>query len=292
MKTKRLIVLAVAMLVAGAADARVKADTTYWRQSGVMGVNLTQVSLTNWSAGGDASVAFDVNFGYSADYIRANHLWQNRIELSYGLNNTATNGARKTNDKIYLSSMYGYKFSKHWYVSALMTFETQFANGFDYAKTGAQHISRFMAPGYLSLGPGLTWTPNTWFTATFSPVSWRGTFVLDDMLSDAGAFGVDKGKKLRNECGGAINAEVKKEIIKNVSLYSRLNLFSNYLKNPENIDVRWDIQINMKINKWMSTNLNLNMIYDDDIKIAQKDGTAGPRLQFKEVLGVGFNFAF
>ena len=253
---------------------------------------MSQVSLNNWAAGGDASIAGDVNFAYSLDYKKDKNLWQNRLELAYGLNRTETNGTRKTNDKIYFNSMYGYKIAEHWYVSAFVNFQTQFDKGYDYGKSDTDFISRFMSPGYLSAGPGITWTPKPWFTATFSPATWRGTFVMSDYLSDQGAFGVDPGKHLLSEFGGDVKLEAKYEFLPNMTVYSRLELFSNYLDKPKNVDVRWDTQVAMKINRWFSANLNLNLIYDDDTKFAREDGTKVAKLQFKEVLGVGFQVNF
>ena len=268
-------------------------DTTYWKKAGVAGINMSQVSLSNWSAGGDGSIAFDANFTYSFDYNRDKQMWTNRLELAYGLNNTETNGTRKTNDKIYLASTYGYKIAKNWYASAFVNFQTQFAKGYNYSVSDEVPISKFMAPGYLSAGLGFTWTPKTWFKATFSPVTWRGTFILDDALSDIGAFGVDPGKKFMNEFGANIMAEAKFKLMENIGIYSRLDLFSNYLEKPQNIDIKWDIQVNMKVNKWISANLTLNMIYDDDTKTVKDDGTlGGAKLQFKEVLGVGLQVTF
>ncbi len=153
-------------------------------------------------------------------------------------------------------------------------------------------MSQFMAPGYLSVGAGLTWTPKRWFTATLAPATWRGTFVTDTRLSDTGAFGVDPGRRLLSEFGGNLRLEASYEFLPNMTVYSRLDLFSDYLRKPENVDVRWDVQLQMKINKWFSANLTLNSIYDDDIKIPQKDGVAGPRFQFKEVLGIGLQARF
>ena len=75
-------------------------------------------------------------------------------------------------------------------------------------------------------------------------------------------------------------------------IYSRVDLFSNYLEDPQNVDVRWDVQLNMTVNKWFSANISTNLIYDNDTKIVQKDGSKGPRLQFKESLGVGFQVTF
>lgn len=267
-------------------------DTTYWHKTGIAGITMTQVSLSNWAAGGDGSVAFDLMFNYAADYKKEKHLWQNKIELGYGLNKTKSDGTRKTNDKIYLSSNYGYAIAKNWYISGFLTFESQFAKGYDYSVSKDDFISKFMSPGYLSVGPGIKWTPKKWFTATMSPATWRGTFVLDNTLSDMGAFGVDPGEHLFSEFGGMLNAEVNYEFLPNMTLISRLNLFSNYLEEPKNVDVKLDIMVNMKINKWFSANFMFNMIYDNNTKITDKHGNTGPRLQLRESLGVGLQAHF
>ena len=259
-----------------------------WTYGGNGGLNLSQVSLSNWASGGENAVGFDVLLNYSADYKKNKHLWQNRIEMAYGLNQTETSGTKKTNDKLYFSSTYGYGMTKSLYLSALLNFNTQFAKGYDYKTEPRTYISRFMSPGYLTTGLGLTWNPKNWITATFSAISWRGTFVSSKILSDEGSFGVDPGEHLFSEMGGNLKVEVKYEFLKNMTIYSRVDLFSNYLEDPQNVDVRWDVQLNMTVNKWFSANISTNLIYDNDTKIVQKDGSKGPRLQFKESLGVGF----
>ena len=266
-------------------------DTT-WKRGGNIGINLSQVSLSQWAAGGDNAVGFNLQFNYFANYKKAKHLWNNRLELDYGLNKTKSDGTKKTNDKIYLSSTYGYEIAKNWYASGLMTFQTQFAKGYDYNVDPDVFISRFMSPGYLTTGLGLTWNPKNWITATFSAISWRGTFVSSKILSDEGSFGVDPGEHLFSEMGGNLKVEVKYEFLKNMTIYSRLEFYTNYLEQPQNIDIRWDVLLNMKINNWFSTNLTTNLIYDNDVKIVQKDGTAGPRVQLKEILGVGLQFNY
>lgn len=273
------------------ASAQPGSDTT-WKRGGVTAINLSQVSLSNWASGGENTVGFDFLLNYNANYKKLRHLWQNRLELAYGLNKTKSNGTRKTNDNIYLSSTYGYELVKNLYLSGLFTFNSQFAKGFDYNVNPDVFISRFMAPGYLMTGAGLTWTPKKYFTATLSPAAWRGTFVSSKILSDQGAFGVTPGKHLFSEFGANLRMEVNYEFLKNMTIYSRLDLYSNYLENPQNVDVRWDVQLNMTINKWFSANISTNMIYDDNIKILQKDGSKGPRLQFKEALGIGFQVNF
>lgn len=289
MKKYILTVAALAFAFTAVAQER---DTT-WTHSGVAGANLSQASFSNWAAGGDPSIAFDLNFGYSLDYRKARSMWDNRLELGYGLNDTKADGTRKTNDKIYLSSVYGYQIARKWYAAAFVTFQTQFDKGYNYSVSTSDYISKFMAPGYLSAGLGFTWTPARWFKATFSPATWKGTFVLDDKLSDLGAFGVDPGERMLNQFGANIMAEAKFRIMQNMDLYSRLNLYSNYLKKPQNVVVHWDVQLNMKVNSWISANLNLNMIYDDNVKTKRDDGTyGGASFQFKEVLGVGLQFQF
>ena len=263
-----------------------------WTYGGNGGLNLSQVSLSNWASGGENAVGFDVFLNYSANYKQKKHLWQNRIEMAYGLNQTETSGTKKTNDKIYFSSTYGYEMTKNLYLSALLNFNTQFAKGYDYKTDPRTYISRFMSPAYLTTGLGLTWNPKNWVTATFSAISWRGTFVDSKILSDQDAFGVEPGEHLFSEMGGNLKVEIKYEFLKNMTIYSRVDLFSNYLEDPQNIDVRWDVQLNMTVNKWFSANISTNMIYDNDTKILQKDGSKGPRLQFKESLGIGFQVTF
>ena len=289
---KKLVTFIFAFMLALFSVAAKGPQASKWQGDGTAGINMTQVSLSNWAAGGDNSIAFDLSFNYSLDYKYKKNLWQNRLELSYGLNDTKSNGTRKINDKIYLSSNYGYNIGKNWYASVLMTFQTQFDKGYDYNVSSDVSISKFMAPGYLTIGPGFAWTPKEWFKLNLSPATWRATFVLDDYLSNTGAYGVDPGKNLLSQFGGDVTAEFKKEILTNMTLYSRLNLFSNYLDDPQNIVVHWDNTLSMKINKWFSANLALNMIYDDNVKIKDKDGHTGARLQFKETLGVGLQVNF
>lgn len=272
-----------------------KAETpkdSLWTTSGYAGLKLTQVSFTNWATGGDNAFAFDLQGTYQADYKHNKHVWQNRIELAYGLNKTKDDGVKKTSDKIYLNSNYGYEIYKNLYASAILNFQSQFTRGYDYGVSRDISVSEFMAPGYLMTGLGLTWTPNKYFTAVLSPAAWRGTFVLNERLSDEGAFGVKPGKKLLSEFGANLKLEGKYEFMKNMTIYSRLDLYSDYLRKPQNVDVNWEVQLNMVINKWFSTTLTTNLVYDDDVLIGLSDGRKVKRVQFKELLGVGLQFNF
>lgn len=269
------------------------AEPSPWTMAGSAGITGSQMMLTNWAAGGDPSVAADFQFNYSVDYKKGSSLWQNRLELAYGLNRTESNGMRKTNDKIYLSSSYGQKVYESLYISALLKFNTQFANGYDYAVSlpegGYKQTSGFMAPAYFSGGLGVEWNPKAWLSVNASPATWKATVVTEEALQPI--YGLD-GTSTRHEFGGNVKIEAKGTIWGDLSGYTRLNLFSNFLNEPQNVDVDWTIRFDLKINKWLSANANFHMIYDDDINIPQPDGSAYPCLQIQEVAGIGLLVKF
>lgn len=288
------LILSVAALVATLSMMAQEAETSPWTMAGSAGLTGSQMTLTNWAAGGDPSVAADIQFNYSIDYKKDASLWQNRLELAYGINRTESNGVRKTNDKIYFSSSYGQKVYESLYVSALFKFNTQFANGYDYAVPNAEgdgykQTSGFMAPAYFSGGLGLEWNPKAWISVNASPATWKATVVNVAELQPI--YGLD-GRPTRHEFGGNIKVEMKGTIIGDLSAYTRLNLFSNFLDNPQNVDVDWTMRFDLKINKWLSANANFHMIYDDDINIPQPNGSAYPCLQIQEVAGIGLLVTF
>ncbi len=296
---KKFVLISAFFTFAAIVSSGAQSQDSHWVRQGVAGATLSQVSLSNWAAGGEGSVAYNLMFNYDADYKNGRHLWDNRIELAYGMTWSQSKGQQKNNDRIFLSSMYGYEIGNNWYFSALGTFRTQFANGFDYGLSPKHKISRFMAPGYLSFGLGFTWKPNDWFSAMFSPLTWRGTFVLDDDLfwdangNPISAFGVKHGKHFLNELGANVRLEVNRNLTQNINLYSRLDLFSNYLHKPGNIDVHWDVVLSAALTRWLSANLTLNMVYDDDVKFPRKDGSMGSsKFQIREIFGLGLQTTF
>ncbi len=280
-----LAVIATILLPSQALAQHYNSDST-WIHGGNFGVTANQLSQVNWAAGGENTFGVNVNFDYAADYKADKHLWNTRLELEYGFTNTESDGYKKSSDKIYLSSTYGYEIGKNLYFSGSLSFNTQFTAGYDYKLAERPLISTFMAPGYLTAGIGLTWTPKSWFTATFNPATYRGIFVLDQVLADAGQYGVAPGQQYKTELGANLKLEGKHEIMKNVELFSRLSLFSDYMHEPANVDVNWDLKINLTINEWLSANVGASIIYDHDVMITDKNGT-GPRLQFQELIGVG-----
>lgn len=269
------------------------APVKVWTYGGDVGLTVSQAAYSNWSQGGNNSIAFTGSFNYNLNYLKGKHLWTSRLELAFGVNNTAGTGLRKTSDKIYFTTNYGYMVAPKLYLGVLGTFSTQFANGYDYTTSTTNYISRFMAPGYLSVGLGLTYKPLTWLTLILSPLNLRETFVEDKMLSDLGSFGVTPGKRLLTQFGANLRVEATKELWKNLSLYTRLDLFSNYLKNPQNLVVNWDVQLKYAFSSWFTVNLNLGLVYDENILFGGSSSTVGgPRVQFQELFGLGLQAKF
>lgn len=273
---------------------------TLWKVNGTFSLNFSQATLTNWAAGGENSISGNGFVELSADYDDTKKLnWDNDLKLGYGLIVQGDDPVRKSDDKIDLSSKLGYKISKAWLYSNMINFKTQFAMGYDRpGETDRIKISNFMAPGYLNLSTGFDWKPVESFSLMLSPVTGKFTFVLDDDLSQEGAFGVDSGQYVRSELGGYLKATFKKEIVKNVRINTKIDLFSNYLNEPQNIDVNWDLLITFKVNEFISASFIANLIYDHDIKFKEDtngDGTIdkiGPRTQFKEIFGIGLTYSF
>lgn len=268
-----------------------------WNVGGLVSLNFTQVSLSNWAAGGRSSTAGLGIVNLFANYKKDNLLWENSLDMGYGLIKEENVDAVKSDDRLILNSKLGLKKTEKLYYSALFNFRTQFAKGYKYPNT-TDVISRFLAPGYLTLALGLDYKPNPMWSFFISPLTGKLTIVSDDELSAQGAYGVDVGEKSRMEVGAFAKIEFKTNVMENVSLNSKLDLFSSYTNNPQNIDVNWDVLINMKINDFLSANLVTNLIYDDDILIPideNEDGVTermGKRIQFKEMFGIGLNYKF
>jgi len=273
--------------------AAVPADTAKkpWLVQGSGSLQFSQASFSNWASGGQNSLGLVAWLNFKANYHKGKHLWANNIDLGYGFN-VIGNGSKakynKTNDKIELTTAYGYELSenKKWFVTVLANFRTQFDNGYN-NPDDKKVISKFMAPGYLVAGLGITYSPAQFFTLYLSPASGRFTFVMDKKLSDSGACGVDPGKKWRGEFGPYLRADLNRDFGKSVNISSTLELFSDYLHDFGNMDVNWSLLISLKVNKWLAASIQTQLIYDNDVKIDGK-----PNTQFKELLGIGLTYKF
>jgi hypothetical protein len=297
------------------AHSQEKKDTLGWHKSGFIAVNFSQAAFSNWAEGGENSIAGTGIFNFLAKYRGYKKYWDTNLDLAFGLLKSNDQGIRKNEDKIDLSSNYGkFAFGKFYY-SAQLNFRTQFAPGYNYPNDTVE-ISKFMAPGFLTLAVGLNWKPNKYFSLFISPVTGKFTFVLDQKLADAGAFGVDSaiydsngnkiqnGKEIRPEFGVSLNAVLEKEIFKNILFATKLQLFNNYTDknsdNRKNIDINWETGLLMKVNSFLSAAVSTQLIYDNDIPVpiyqtingVKTQIGKGPRTQFKESLALSIGYKF
>ncbi len=286
---------------------------SFWETENSFGINISEVAFVNWNAGGDNAVSGLGFLKFARKYKFSHFQWDNNLELRYGLNAQDGRKLRKTEDVIRLSSNLGFRKDtiSNWFYSVQLNFNTQFSNGYKYPDRDTP-ISRFMAPGYLLFGAGTSFiTKNQKFNLYLSPLTQKSTFVLDQNLADNGAFGVNEaildddgnvitpGENHLLEIGILITNNFNYNIAENIELKSRLNLYTDYIKSFGNIDVDWELNLNMKVNKFISTSLGTQMIYDDDILfdiVKNDNGTilnpGIPKIQFKQILAVGILYGF
>lgn len=266
-----------------------------WKKGGIFTLNFSQAKFENWAAGGLNSMGLNGLLSVYARYKAKTYTWDNSLDLGYGIIKQGEDAEFiKNDDKVDLMSKFGKKASRKWYYAALLNFKTQMTNGYKYPNDSVA-ISKLLAPGYILGAIGMDFK-NDNYSLFISPATSKTTLVLDETFSNAGAFGVDSGKVVRAEFGGYLRAQFKYDIMKNVTFSTKMDLFSNYLNEPKNIDVNVEALLSLKVNKYISATIFANLLYDHDIDIAwtDKDGKEhfGPTTQFKELLGVGFSYKF
>ncbi len=308
MKQGLLLACLLTVLFADAQDGTVKnlrtesernikkdpADTINktWRAGGLYSLNISQASLSNWAAGGDNfSLAVNSLLNLYAFYKKEKHSWDNTFDFNLGYVNTTSLGSRKNDDRFDLLSKYGYALNEKLNLSGLFNFRSQFFDGFTFPDNTKTFSSTFLAPAYLLLSAGLDYKPNKELSVFFSPVTARWVIVRDTALSNKGLYGVSPGEKSNFEFGAFATVNYMKEISKNITYKGRLDLFSNYRRNPQNIDLFMSNVLNVKLSKVLSATWGLDLIYDDDVKLFGPNQTS-PGLQVKSLVGIGLLVKF
>jgi hypothetical protein len=270
------------------------ADTTEvdgWKSKGNVSLLFNQSSFSNWVAGGENNLSGTAGINYDFNYRKKDITWDNKVLASYGLIQSRNAPyEKKTDDRFEFNSILGKKAFGEWYYSFFLNFRTQFTRGYKYENDPVTKVefrtpyTNFMSPAYLTAGPGLFWKKSENLKVNLAPATSKMTFVDSGFtLPDEAYFGVEQGKSLRYEFGFYASGYYKLNIMTNISAENTLNLYTNYLEDPQNIDIDYSLNIVMRINKYMSTNLSFQAIYDDN---------AFRGLQTREVFGLGVNFGF
>ncbi|WP_445722260.1 DUF3078 domain-containing protein [Flavobacterium sp.] len=284
---------------------------SYWSKSNKVGLDISQITFVNWNAGGNTSISGLAKGNFVREYSKKHLNWKNELIIRYGINKQEGQEVRKTDDQLQINSTFGFKRDtiSNLFYSGKLNFNTQFANGYSYPNT-ENPISKPFAPAYFFLGIGGEYSRKDLnLNVYLSPLTQKTTIVLDRKLSNEGAFGVDpaiidattgevlqNGARSRTEVGILITNQWEKEVFKNINLEHRISLYTDYLNNFGNIDIDWQLQLNMTINEYVRANIGTHIIYDDDIKAKEeRDGQqiiVGPKLQLKQLLGVGLVYTF
>jgi len=176
----------------------------------------------------------------------------------------------------------------------LLNFRTQFFKGREYPNDSTVNVvSEFLSPAYLVFSLGLDYKPSSKLTVLFSPLTSKFTIVADTASYDQTRYGVGKNEIVRKEVGAYVKAISKLKFRDNISLQNKINFFTNYTNNPQNIDVDWELNLNVQLTDYIKMSINTHLIYDDDVIFIDKEGNErGARVQFKELFGIGFTYTF
>lgn len=276
------LVLIVATLTIQAQET-VKDTTKLWTAKGNMSLLLSQSAYNKqWLGGGTSNVAGNFGINYDFNYKKNDVVWDNKFILAYGLSKIKGNETTaKTDDRIELNSLWGKKSAiNNWYYSMYFNFKSQMDTGVD--KNDVK-ISHFFSPAYFQFGPGFLWKKDDNLSVNFAPAAAKLILVHKHFTDLGPSFGVLQGDNSRFEFGASISAYYKFSPVTNVSIENILNLYSNYLEDPQNVDINYQMNVVMKINKYLSANIAMQTIYDDNSIKA---------FQVKEIFGLGINYGF
>lgn len=278
---KKLILLFALSIQLQSLYAQETHETTAWSRSGTFTFLLNQSAFENWVAGGVSSVSGTVGINYDVNYFKDDWSWDNKIIASFGITKIKDQDTQKSDDRLEWNSVLGKKASGYLYYSGFINFKTQFTDDLDSDTEGP---TKFLSPGYLQIGPGMLWKKSENLKVNIAPTTSK-LIVVDKNLTlpNAAYFGVEEGKSTRFEFGASIGAYYKFDLMKNISMENILNLYSNYLEDPQNVDLDYTMNLVMNINKYISTTLAYQTIYDDN---------AFEGLQTRQVFGLGVNYNF
>ncbi|MDT0675200.1 DUF3078 domain-containing protein [Autumnicola musiva] len=298
---RKILLVAVSILITGMVQAQEdeEQDTipNGWHTEGNVQLLFNQSAFNaEWTGGGTSSVAANLTFNYNFNYTKDNFSWNNSILANYGLTKVKGDDfPRKTSDRLEINSIAGLEIEDtNFFYSYFLNFRTQIDKGYRFsedAETGETirtETTHFLSPAYLQTGPGIMYKKSENFILNLAPATARFIFVDSDFTSgpnytDGQYFGVDAGKSIRFELGASLSALASFELLENVVMDNSLNLYSNYLDKPGNVDIDYLMNLEMGINDYLSANLLFQAIYDDN---------AVGAFQIREVFGLGINYGF
>ena len=264
-----------------------------WKIGGTGSINLSEGVLSNWAKGGESSIATLWLLNSYANYHKKNNQWNNLFRMKYGLLQSGKKRIRKNEDSWELDSKYGLKASKKWYYSAAMNIKSQFFKGYNYPNDSVV-VSQIMAPGYIHLSLGMDYRPNKKVSVLMSPLTLKSTMVMDTSVINPTRYGLEKGKKSRNNMGAYIKSYIRYDFTKDMYLSSRLNIFLQYIHMTANFD--WEVNYALKLGPFFNINVYTHLLFDDTrFPVYDESGnkiSTIRKMQFKQLLNIGFIYRF
>lgn len=312
MKKLVLLFTVIILSVQGMAqDADPATDTPKegWSSAGNFSLLFNQAAFNSeWQGGGVTNISGNLNVSYDLNYKKGSISWDNKLLADYGATKIKSEDhIQKTNDRLEILSVVGKQIAEsHWFYSGMLNFKTQFDSGFEETEevidlgtgqmvtiTNRDRNTKFLSPAYLLVGPGMLWKKSDNLKVNFAPATAKFIFV-DGQFTDPldprnrldgnnSYFGVDANETMTFELGFAVNAYAKFDVMTNISMENILSLYSNYLEDPQNVDLDYTANLNMKINNYISANVAFQAIYDDN---------AVQGFQIREALGIGLTYKF
>ena len=252
-----------------------------WTRAGNFSLLVNQSAFSNWAAGGEDNLSGTLGLNYDFNYAKGDITWDNRLVVAYGLTKLQGEDTQKTDDRLEFNSIFGKKAKGYWYYSWFFNLKTQMDVGYD-PDTDLE-ISHGFSPLYIQTGPGMLWKKSDNLYVNIAPITPRVILVHDHFTEFGESFGVEQGETMRFEFGASIEAYYKVTLMENVTMENILKLYSDYLEDPQNVDIDYTMNVVMQINKYLSANLSFQTIYDDN---------AYRGFQIREVFGLGVNFGF
>jgi hypothetical protein len=251
-----------------------------WKVNGRLAFIFNQSSFSTWASGGQNTVAGNINLNYDFNYKKDNINWDTRIITGYGLSHISEKGYRKTDDRFELNTLLGVKTSTYWFLSFIGNFRTQYTKGFDYKKEPKQLVSAFLAPAYLTFGPGMLYKKSDDLSLNIAPATARYTFVSDFF---SGRFGVKEDENTAFSLGFNLSGYYKFSIMENVEMENIISMYADYLANVGNVDLDYQTNIRFKVNNYIKMQMTFHTIIDDN---------SSSSIQFRQLFGLGVNYDF
>ncbi|MFL5809131.1 MAG: DUF3078 domain-containing protein [Flavisolibacter sp.] len=313
---RHLVLLSIAFLLVLCVSAqnntkeKKEKPATAWKPGGTFTLIAGQSGTRNWAPTGSEKLTLSATANL---ILWANKKWgrnsfDNTADLAYGMIYTHEHKSTKIEDKIDIYSKYSYSLKGITSLGIVTALRTQFTNAYDNDVTPRKRISGFFAPAYLTFSPGVQFhTKNPWLSVHAGPaVRWVIVTNAPYSLVNQGGidpdgktertlaelYGVNPAEQVRFEIGAYVSAVIKKEIMKNVMVRSRVDFHSDARRDePFQIDVYWTNSILMSVNKWLKVNYSFDLYHDKDVKMFGPEKNEDKN-QVKSLLGVGLGLVF